>query len=99
MSSKAQTLLGFAAKAGKLGFGMDAAVNSLKKHKSHLIVIADDVSKKSGKEITFFADNSKVMVITLDFNMETLSHAVGRRCGIITVNDKGFAEALAKLYN
>lgn len=89
MSNKALTLLGFAAKAGKLGYGMDAAVQSLKSGKSRLIVIAFDVSEKSRKEITFHAKETPVCVI--GESMETLSVAVGRKCGIISVNEKGFA--------
>ena len=46
-NSKALTLLGFASKAGKLSFGADAALKSLKEKKAKLIVAACDVSEKS----------------------------------------------------
>ncbi len=95
MNSKTLTLLGFASKAGKLGFGMDAAVGSLKGKKAHLIVVADDVSEKSRKEITYYAAE-RVPIIVLDCDMQTLSKAVGRKCGIISVNDKGFALSICK---
>ena len=54
---KALTLLGFAAKAGKLSFGMDAAVKTLKSGKAFLAVAAYDVSDKSRKEIAFSRRN------------------------------------------
>ncbi len=96
MNSKILTLLGFAAKAGKLAFGMDAAVAALKGKKSHLIVVAADLSEKSRKEIGFFADKSGVEVLGAFENGEALSHAVGKRCSIISVNDKGFKESILK---
>lgn len=98
MNSKLLTLLGFASKAGKLGFGMDATVGSLKAKKAHLIVAAADVSEKSRKEITYFAKES-VPFIVIDCDMETLSKAVGKKCGIISVLDKGFKESILKIHS
>lgn len=95
MNSKTLTLLGFASKAGKLSFGMDSAKTSLKQGKSRLIVVAADVSAKSLKEIKFFAEE-KAEVIEISCDKETLSHAVGKKCGIISVNDKGFSESIIK---
>ncbi len=95
MNSKILTLLGFASKAGKLSFGMNEARTSLEKNKSKLIVVANDVSEKSQKEIKFFSSNKDVKVIILeDITIKTVSDAVGRTCGIISVNDSGFADAI-----
>lgn len=94
MSSKALTLLGFASKAGRLAFGMDAAISALKAKKSYLIVTAEDVSAKSRKEIAFFSEKSGVPLSVIKTDKETLSHAVGKKCGIISVNDKGFANTI-----
>ena len=52
--SKALTILGFAAKAGRLSYGMDSAVNSLKAGKARLALAAKDISQKSRKEAGFF---------------------------------------------
>lgn len=97
MSNKILSLLGFAAKAGKLSFGFDMTVEAIKKEKSKLIVIANNVSEKTKKEILFFKGNKKTEVITLDaVGIDELSKAVGKKCGIVSVNDKGFAEACLK---
>ena len=96
---KALTLLGFAAKAGKLSFGMDAAVKTLKSGKAFLTVAAYDVSDKSRKEIAFFAQKYSVKFLVLErLDIKTVSDAVGRRCGIMCVNDSGFAGAFLKAY-
>ena len=98
--SKVLTLLGFAAKAGKLAFGFDAACSALSQKKSKLLLIANDVSPKSKKEIQFFGDKFKIEVIVLEnTDMQTLSHAVGRKCGIISVNDMSFSNGLISAIN
>lgn len=97
-NNKVLTLLGFASKAGKLGFGMLQTVECIKKNKSKLIVLACDVSEKSKKEILFFTHNKNVNTVTLsEVTMENLSTAVGKKCGIISVNDKGFADSICKI--
>ncbi len=95
MNNKTLTLLGFAAKAGKLSFGMDMTLLSIKNSKSFLVLAACDVSDKSKKEIGFHTLNKNIPFIVLDdVNIETVSKAVGRKCGILSVNDKSFAEAI-----
>ena len=87
LNNKVLALLGFASKAGKLSFGMNEA---------KVIIVACDVSAKSQKEINFFSSNKDVKVLTLEsITIETVSEAVGRKCGIISVNDSGFADAIS----
>ena len=98
-NSKVTALLGFAAKAGKLSYGMDAAQKTLKGGKARLVTAACDVSPKSRKEAAFFANKGSVDFLTLEgLDIKTLSDAVGRRCGILTINDSGFANAILKAY-
>ena len=98
--NKILSLLGFAAKAGKLAYGFEATVTALKCKKSELVVIAEDISEKSRKEAVFFATKANTKHIILEgVTIKDVSDAVGRKCGIISVNDKGFAEALLKAQN
>ncbi len=97
MTSKTLTLLGFATKAGKLAFGMNASVSAILSGKAKLVLTACDLSKKSCKEIAFHSQKKNIPVIHLEeFDIQTLSDAVGRKCGIISVNDSTFAQALTK---
>lgn len=99
-SKKILSLLGFASKASKLQYGFNKSLESLKLDRSKLIVIAFDVSEKSSKEIKFFADKKSIQYITLGgIGIEALSKAVGRTCGIVSVNDKGFADACLNAFN
>ena len=98
MPNKALTLLGFASKAGKLQFGSAKTLEDIKKNRSRLIVLACDLSEKSKKEIMFFAHNKNVPVITLEeVTIDTLSASVGKKCGIISVCDQGFADSISKI--
>lgn len=98
MKNKVLTLLGFASKAGKLAYGFEAVVGSVKNGKSYLVLTADDVSPKSLKEIKYFTDKFGVKHLPLvGMDMKTLSDAVGRKCGIVSVNEKGFAESILKV--
>ncbi len=92
--NKTLTLLGFASKALKLEYGMQKTIEALKKNRSKLIVTASDLSEKSKKEILFYANKQNIRLLTLDVTVENLSTAVGRKCGVISVNDNGFADAI-----
>lgn len=97
MNNKILTLLGFASKAGKLSFGFNASTEAIKAKKSKLIIIGADISSKTKKEMRFVAGQSVVGIIELEnINQNTLSNAVGRSCGIISVNDSSFASAIAE---
>ena len=100
MMSKVLSLLGFASKAGKLSYGFDAVRTALCQKKSKLLLVANDISSKSLKEVNFFGDKFKTEVVAFaDINMQTLSHAVGRKCGIISVNDESFSKGLLSAIN
>ena len=100
MNDKILTLLGFASKAGKLSYGFDAVKTALTQSKSKLVLMASDVSSKSQKEVFFYGEKFKTTAMVLnDYDMETISHAVGRKCGIVSVNDVSFAEGLLSAIN
>ncbi len=95
MENKILTLLGFASKSGKLGYGFSQSLEALNRSKAMLIITALDVSPKSKKEIGFYAQKKSVDLWDLkNTNILELSNAVGHKCGIISVNDQGFAKAI-----
>ncbi len=100
VNDKILTLLGFASKANKLSYGFDSVCTSLSKNKSNLVLIANDISQKSQKETIFFANKFKTQAIVLqDYDINTLSHAVGKKCGILSVNDISFSQGLLSAIN
>lgn len=98
MENKILALLGFAAKSGNLAYGMAATQESIKRNKSFLTICAFNISDKSKKELVFCSNRKGVPTCTLTQNgIEELSNAVGRQCGILSVNDRGFAEAILNI--
>ncbi len=97
MNDKFLTLLGFAAKAGRLSFGMDACTAAIKANKTKLALVCSDISAKSRKEIAYFCDKYNAEHICLgDYDIQAVTTAVGRKCGILSVNDSSFADAIKK---
>lgn len=95
MNDKILTLLGFASKAGKLSYGFDAVHTTVSQKKSKLVLTANDISPKTKKEILYCCDKFKTQAIILNsYDMTTISHAIGRKCGVLSVNDASFAEGL-----
>ncbi len=95
LTNKVLTLLGFASKAGRLSYGFDAVCTSISQKKSELVLTANDISSKSQKEILFYCNKFNTPTAVLnDCDMTSLSHAIGRKCGIVSVNDKSFAQGI-----
>ena len=99
MDKKILTLLGFASKSRKLSYGAAASADSVNAGKSKLIIISGDISEKSKKEMIFVSEKNNVPVIVLgNVTSNVISNAVGRNCGILSVNDKSFASGIAEEY-
>lgn len=97
MNDKLLSLLGICRRAGKLVIGADPSVDSIHKHKAKLIIFASDFSPKSGKSVLFAAHECNVKTLTMNRNKEQLSLAVGKFCGVLSIEDKGFAGKLTQL--
>lgn len=99
MKNKIFSLLGFAAKSGNLSYGFEKSVEAMKNNKSQLILAAEDVSEKTKKEITFFAQKTnKRHIFPKGITIMSLTDALGKKCGVVSVNDKGFAQAIEEAY-
>ena len=97
MTDKILTLLGFASKSGNISFGMDSFKDKARSKKSRLAVAASDISEKSLKEVKFYCNKYNIKLLILKSDILTLSHAVGKKCGIVSVNDRNFAESIIAL--
>lgn len=87
---KIKTLLGFANKAGKLAIGKSAVLNSIKKEKVLLVILANDASEKLTNEL----GNIKSFQLQ-DLSKDDLGKVLGRsEVAIIGVCDAGFAKSM-----
>lgn len=92
MNDKILSLLGICRRAGKMTIGADPAVESVVKGKSKLIIYANDFSVKSLKPVVLQADMNNIKVLKLNRTKEELSFALGKLCGVLSIEDKGFAD-------
>ena len=91
MKDKLCALLGFAAKAGALKFGFARSVEAVKGGKAKAVFFAYDISAKSMKEILFFCDKYSLGAYELkNIDIDCLSSAVGKKCGVVAVTDDNF---------
>ena len=59
--------------------------------------LADDFSKNSLKPVLAAAHSGDVRTFKINRSKEELSLALGKLCGVVSVEDKGFAQKLAEI--
>ena len=96
MEQKLRALLGFARKAGKLAVGTEAVKESIKRNRSQLVLIAADISQKSAKEINFACQKNNIRSEVITLGIDDVTQSIGTRAGILSVEDGGFANAIAE---
>ena len=97
MNEKALHLLGIARRAGRLTLGNDATIEALRKGHTQLVMFASDLSPRTSGGVTFAAKEEGVAVIQIKATMDEISMALGKRTGVVAVNDAGFAKKLLTL--
>ncbi len=97
MNDRILSLLGLCRRAGKLVVGADPTVDSVKKNKSKLVLITADFSRHSVKPVLEAAHRGNVPAITINRSKDELSFSLGKLCGVVSVEDKGFADKLKQL--
>lgn len=88
--------LGLCRKAGKMAIGHDAAVTSIKQGKSRLALTCCDASERLKKEIADECsfNGRNIPYIDAPFTMNELALAIGKKAGVISVDEEGFAKKL-----
>ena len=97
--SKFYNLLGLARRAGKIGWGHDAAINAIKYGKAHLCILTSDASERLKNEFRRACsyEGREVPLQETEKTMDEMKNIVGVRAAVLTVNDEGFAKSLKKL--
>ena len=85
--NKCYGMLGIAAKAGKLVSGTDAVLDVAKRKQAKLVIVAEDSSDKTKKEMKFICDRFNIPLMIFG-NIDENSHAIGKRNrAIIAITD------------
>ena len=96
MQDKVFSLLGLAARAGRIAAGGFSAEEAVKSRKARLVLIAEDTQSNTVKK---FTDKCTFYKIPFRFygSKEALGHAIGRESrACVAVTDRGFAESILK---
>ena len=99
MQDRVLSLLGLAAKAGRVVSGGFSAEEAVKSKKACLILIAEDTQTNTLKR---FTDKCSHYNIPIRFygTKETLGRAVGKESrACIALTDRGFAQGILKILN
>ena len=97
MNEKQLSLLGLARRAGRLALGNEAVTEAIRKGSVRLVVLAADLSPRTADGIRRAAEEERLEVLELQASMDELGMALGKRTGLIAVNDAGFAKKIAAL--
>ncbi|MCH5349382.1 MAG: ribosomal L7Ae/L30e/S12e/Gadd45 family protein [Oscillospiraceae bacterium] len=95
--NKLLNLLTMCRRAGQLQMGFDAMKEALSGGKAKAVIIAADVSPKTEKEARFFADKYNVPAEKTDTSLDEILAALGKRAGLLTICDEGFAKKALSL--
>lgn len=91
------SLMGIAMKAGKIKFGYDTVTDSVLKKQAKLIILAFDLSPRSVRKIETAAKNNGVKILDINIGMNEIYSAIGKKTGIVCINDKGFAKRMTNI--
>lgn len=96
-SKRLSGTLSLCRRAGRLALGYDPVKESVQKENAQLILFAADVSPKTEENIRFAAGSSGLECLKLTYTMDELWFVVGKRVGVVAVNDHGFAAKIREL--
>ncbi|PEQ24594.1 hypothetical protein CH238_08525 [[Clostridium] leptum DSM 753] len=91
MNDRLLSLLGLARRAGRLSLGNDPVLSSMEEGKVKLVLVCPDLSQRTLKGIESRAEAFGVPLVTIEQTMDQVSMSLGKRCGVLALNDEGFA--------
>lgn len=96
-NNKLLSFLGLARKAQKLSLGKDAVIEAVSRKKSKLILLSSDLSNRTMGDVIKILDRENIKYIVTKITMDQFSVPLGKRIGIISVDDENFANKLSAL--
>ncbi|MBQ7522172.1 MAG: ribosomal L7Ae/L30e/S12e/Gadd45 family protein [Clostridia bacterium] len=97
MNNQFLSFLGLCRRAGKMTIGYDSVIQSVMDNESYLVILANDISKKTEKNLIEKLAGNSIEILKIPYDKEVLSQALGKLTGVLAVNDKGFAKKITEL--
>lgn len=90
--------LGLCRRAGKLLYGFDSVTEEVKNPSTKVagVIVADDLSEKSKKEVRFICEKFSVPVCEPKATMAEIKQIMGKQTGILAVLDEGLFKSITK---
>lgn len=95
--NKLLLFLGLAVKAGNINFGFDMTESDIKSKKSRLVIITSDAADRTYRNTAMLCEAGHVDFIKIDACMDDIEKFMGKRAGVISVTDAGFAKRIKEL--
>lgn len=84
-------------RVGKIVFGTDAVIDSINYKKAKLVLVTEDASEKTKKNMLFLCDKNKVPCIIFG-NKDEMSHAIGKGNKVVfAIKDKNLVSGIEKI--
>ena len=77
--------------------GMDPVKSSIAKGETKVVLLARDFSSRSASGIVSVCEEWGQECLRLGQSMDEIGMAIGKRVGVISVNDAGFAKKVREL--
>ena len=94
---KIMGMLGLARRGGFLELGHACVVTAVIRGKSQLVLMAKDLSSRSRDNVGGACAKAGVRVLDIDYTMDEIHALLGKRVGIISLNNKGMANKIIEL--
>lgn len=96
INNKIYGLIGLARRASKISFGTESSMDSIRKRKAKLVIIAEDAAERTKKNFKIECEKIKIS-FRIYGTIEDLSNAIGQNNkAIITINDENFSKEIIK---
>ncbi len=90
-------MLGISAKAGKIVCGTDATIQDIQRNKVSLVIVAENASEKTKKNIKYICDKNGVTILEFG-NIDEISKTIGKsNKAIIGIKSKSLSNEIEKL--
>lgn len=94
MNNKILQDISLCKRAAKLVLGFDVVKTALQKEEIYLLIMANDLSEKSKKEVMFLSNKYEQEVIVAPATLDEMWYLIGKRVGIIGVTDEGLSKKI-----
>ncbi len=96
-NNKFLSLIGMARRANKVQMGFDKAKSAILYGEAQVVFVCSDISEKTKRGLIFASEETLVPVVDIPYTIFEVSSAIGTKCGVVAITDKGFADKLVTL--